>query len=717
MSRKSDKEFLIRVRADIKQAVGELKQFSGEMKKTGADGKKAAGGVSKLEKNMNQLVLVAKVYVALKIARGLILQADAFQVLQTRIKTATKETGDYVAVSKQIYAISQRNGTELRTTTELFQSIARAAPELQATNKQVLGVVDSVSQLGIISGASKANLDAGLLQFSQGLSTGIFRAEEFNSLLENIPEVAKRIAEGMGKTTGELRNAIIAGDVLSKDVFESLQKQAGDITAEFEGIDDAVTRNETKIVSAFSRTLDAIDSVLHVTDIYNFFLNLGTYLLDGISNTINDLSFDEFNDQLDDAVFHVEDLIQRFDELKTVDFNNGLDLIDEQLINIQNELKAIVAFTPHVNILPDEQEKINVLTGQLKHLIGLRKILVDGSKNPVDQPAAEEADKSIAAIDKTIAALQEQADTFGLSNNAVTLHRLHLQGASNDQLLLAHAIVKVIDEKTAEAKAMAEGNQVFEQTRTAHEKLYAEADRLNHLIHEGAIDWETYSRAMDQVDKKLDDLAKSDVWKELRNAVKGWGQETAAALAEMTVTGEDLWKELADSIIKQILRIMYYQSLVQPFLGSLGFGPGVSSPVPAGGSGFGGSVQVAHTGGIAGGFGGTNRVVSMAAFANARRYHTGGLAGFKANEVPIVAELGEELVTTSDPRHRNNMGGQSGTIKVEVSNKGGAKQTSDVNVNRNGSDIVVGILMEDMQTGGPVSRSFQKTFNLNRSGR
>ncbi|MDH5259345.1 MAG: tape measure protein, partial [Gammaproteobacteria bacterium] len=447
MSRKSDKEFLIRVRADIKQAVGELKQFSGEMKKTGADGKKAAGGVSKLEKNMNQLVLVAKVYVALKIARGLILQADAFQVLQTRIKTATKETGDYVAVSKQIYAISQRNGTELRTTTELFQSIARAAPELQATNKQVLGVVDSVSQLGIISGASKANLDAGLLQFSQGLSTGIFRAEEFNSLLENIPEVAKRIAEGMGKTTGELRNAIIAGDVLSKDVFESLQKQAGDITAEFEGIDDAVTRNETKIVSAFSRTLDAIDSVLHVTDIYNFFLNLGTYLLDGISNTINDLSFDEFNDQLDDAVFHVEDLIQRFDELKTVDFNNGLDLIDEQLINIQNELKAIVAFTPHVNILPDEQEKINVLTGQLKHLIGLRKILVDGSKNPVDQPAAEEADKSIAAIDKTIAALQEQADTFGLSNNAVTLHRLHLQGASNDQLLLAHAIVKVINKK------------------------------------------------------------------------------------------------------------------------------------------------------------------------------------------------------------------------------------------------------------------------------
>jgi tape measure domain-containing protein len=38
----------------------------------------------------------------------------------------------------------------------------------------------------------------GLLQFSQAMSSGTVHAEEFNSILENMPEVANRIAGGLG---------------------------------------------------------------------------------------------------------------------------------------------------------------------------------------------------------------------------------------------------------------------------------------------------------------------------------------------------------------------------------------------------------------------------------------------------------------------------------------------------------------------------------------
>ena len=41
------------------------------------------------------------------------------------------------------------------------------------------------------------------------------------------------------------------------------------------------------------------------------------------------------------------------------------------------------------------------------------------------------------------------------------------------------------------------------------------------------------------------------------------------------------------------------------------------------------------------------------------RYHTGGVAGLKPNEVPVIAERGEEILTEDDPRHRNNVGGGS----------------------------------------------------------
>ncbi len=62
-----------------------------------------------------------------------------------------------------------------------------------------------------------------------------------------------------------------------------------------------------------------------------------------------------------------------------------------------------------------------------------------------------------------------------------------------------------------------------------------------------------------------------------------------------------------------------------------------------------------HQGGIAGGAAPTMRLPALA-FSAAPRYHAGGIAGLKPNEVPAVLQRGEEVLTADDPRHRANMG-------------------------------------------------------------
>lgn len=65
-----------------------------------------------------------------------------------------------------------------------------------------------------------------------------------------------------------------------------------------------------------------------------------------------------------------------------------------------------------------------------------------------------------------------------------------------------------------------------------------------------------------------------------------------------------------------------------------------------------------HTGGVAGTSSGSGvRNVSPAWFNNAARYHTGGIAGLKPNEMPAILELGEEVLTKDNPRHIRNAGG------------------------------------------------------------
>jgi hypothetical protein len=67
------------------------------------------------------------------------------------------------------------------------------------------------------------------------------------------------------------------------------------------------------------------------------------------------------------------------------------------------------------------------------------------------------------------------------------------------------------------------------------------------------------------------------------------------------------------------------------------------------------------------GSGGQARAVSPAWFNNAVRYHSGGVAGLKPNEVPAVLEKGEEVLTASDPRHVNN-GGAPSAQNVKIIN-------------------------------------------------
>lgn len=88
-----------------------------------------------------------------------------------------------------------------------------------------------------------------------------------------------------------------------------------------------------------------------------------------------------------------------------------------------------------------------------------------------------------------------------------------------------------------------------------------------------------------------------------------------------------------------------------------------------GGGGLGGTLSTLVGQNHSGGMAGSKRVlrqIDPTSFIGAVRYHTGGLVGYKPNEVPIIAEKNEEVLTRNDPRHVLN-GGMTSGGKNEVS--------------------------------------------------
>lgn len=135
------------------------------------------------------------------------------------------------------------------------------------------------------------------------------------------------------------------------------------------------------------------------------------------------------------------------------------------------------------------------------------------------------------------------------------------------------------------------------------------------------------------------------------NGTESWGEAMQNLGVTMLQFFADLMRELAMAILKtMILRALQSMSGMGGILGSVGTAAG---SMVAGQN---------HGGGMAGNSGGHSRSLPASMFANAPKYHTGGVvgggvtSGLQPNEVPSVLQKGEEVLTRGDPRHILNGG-------------------------------------------------------------
>ena len=128
-------------------------------------------------------------------------------------------------------------------------------------------------------------------------------------------------------------------------------------------------------------------------------------------------------------------------------------------------------------------------------------------------------------------------------------------------------------------RMMQEGARIYDSTRTAAEKLSIEFGKLNELRKSGAIDQDTYNRAVFEAQENFDTLiAKTqevrekgkDSFDELRQAVEGWGKSSAEALVDFALTGKSSFKDMVNSMLADLARMMVYRNITGPLASAVG---------------------------------------------------------------------------------------------------------------------------------------------------
>lgn len=170
--------------------------------------------------------------------------ADGYTEIQNKLRLVESASISSSKGLSNVFDIALKTNQSINATSGVYQRFAQNAETLKISQAQIASLTETVSKAVAVSGASAGAADAALTQFGQALGSGILRGDEFNSVMEQTPALAKAIATGLGVTTGELRNMAKEGK-LTMDVLVPALERAK------ESVDDQFNTRILTISAAF----------------------------------------------------------------------------------------------------------------------------------------------------------------------------------------------------------------------------------------------------------------------------------------------------------------------------------------------------------------------------------------------------------------------------------------------------------------------------------
>lgn len=303
--------------------------------------------------------------------------------------------------------------------------------------------------------------------------------------------------------------------------------------------------------------------------------------------------------------------------------NTSIAEVTEKIARLEEMQKALSkdSFAATVNrfFSPEDLATVNnqlaearAVLQQMKDLRGDSKI--GGGRGVVNPPtvvsgktdlarlgaakAEEEATKAANRVAeeraRILQSLNDEVVRLVQGEDQLTIAKLRALGASDreiaqaQQLLRQKAQQRSLDEQLDEAtreetrnreeaaraqeRLVEAGRRVYEETRTPLEKLAERESYLQTLLDKGVIKWDEYSRGIMQAREAYDELGKKgdDTMKELKDAVEGWGRQATDAFVEFAFTGKSSFKDMVNSILQDIARMMVQQMIMKPIMNAIG---------------------------------------------------------------------------------------------------------------------------------------------------
>jgi tape measure domain-containing protein len=203
--------------------------FNESMNKGAANGNKLLSSIKKM----------AAAYISVRAATEVLGLSDAMSLAESRLSLIVDDGGSVQELENKIYASAQRSRANYQDTINTVSKLGLLAGKAFSGNDEIIAFQELMNKNFIIGGASAQEQASAMYQLTQAMASGRLQGDEYRSIIENAPLLAKAIEDYMVNVQGVegtmkdwASEGMLTADVIKAALFSS----ADEIESRFENM-------------------------------------------------------------------------------------------------------------------------------------------------------------------------------------------------------------------------------------------------------------------------------------------------------------------------------------------------------------------------------------------------------------------------------------------------------------------------------------------------
>lgn len=188
-------------------------------------------GVANADNLMNAIKGAVAAYATVQTVGKVLDLSDTLTSTTARLNLMNDGLQTTQDLQNMIYLSAERARGSYQATADAVSKLGLMAGDAFGSSEEIVAFMEQVNKQFTIAGTEAAGIDAAMLQLTQAMGSGVLRGEEYNSILEQAPNIIQAIADYMEVPKGQLKD-MAADGAITADIVKAAMFAAADETNE-----------------------------------------------------------------------------------------------------------------------------------------------------------------------------------------------------------------------------------------------------------------------------------------------------------------------------------------------------------------------------------------------------------------------------------------------------------------------------------------------------